>query len=160
MNHSKISQVSIGKHSNEHLLMRHVKVVSPELQEALQAQARIAIETSVQNGFKNLIDFLENEYLPNVRPGMDNFFLGVHCSKISKIVSEIAVSSLPDIGEQFYKQCLKFHTSTNMTAEEIHNLGLEEVERIEKEMMDIVVEMGYNNLTLQQFSEMIRYRHL
>ena len=70
--------------------------------------------------------------------------------------SEIAVSSLPDIGEQFYKQCLKFHTSTNMTEEEIHNLGLEEVDRIEKEMMDIVVEMGYSNLTLQQFSEMIR----
>ena len=70
--------------------------------------------------------------------------------------SEIAVSSLPDIGEQFYKQCLKFHTSTNMTEEEIHNLGLEEVVRIEKEMMDIVVEMGYSNLTLQQFSEMIR----
>ena len=35
--------------------------------------------------------------------------------------------------------------------------GLEEVTRIEKEMMDIVVEMGYSNLTLQQFSEMIRY---
>ncbi len=44
-----------------------------------------------------------------------------------------------------------------MTEEEIHNLGLEEVDRIEKEMMDIVVEMGYGNLTLQQFSEMIRY---
>lgn len=44
-----------------------------------------------------------------------------------------------------------------MTEEEIHNLGLEEVDRIEKEMMDIVVEMGYDNLTLQQFSEMIRY---
>ena len=70
--------------------------------------------------------------------------------------SEIAVSSLPDIGEQFYKQCLKFHTSTNMTEEEIHNLGLEEVTRIEKEMMNIVVDMGYSNLTLQQFSEMIR----
>ena len=73
------------------------------------------------------------------------------------MVLEIAVSSLPVIGEQFYKQCLKFHTSTNMTEEEIHNLGLEEVDRIEKEMMDIVVEMGYDNLTLQQFSEMIRY---
>ena len=73
------------------------------------------------------------------------------------MVLEIAVSSLPDIGKQFYKQCLKFHTSTNMTEEEIHNLGLEEVDRIEKEMMDIVVEMGYGNLTLQQFSEMIRY---
>ena len=70
--------------------------------------------------------------------------------------SEIAVSSLPEIGDQFYKQCLKFHTSTNMTEEEIHNLGIEEVARIEKEMMNIVLEMGYSNLTLQQFSEMIR----
>ena len=43
-----------------------------------------------------------------------------------------------------------------MTAEEIHNLGLEEVARIEEEMMDIVVEMGYTNLTLQQFTDMIR----
>ena len=72
------------------------------------------------------------------------------------MLSEIAVSSLPGIGEQFYKQCLKFHTSTNMTEEEIHNLGIEEVARIEKEMMNIVLEMGYSNLTLQQFSEMIR----
>ena len=43
-----------------------------------------------------------------------------------------------------------------MTAEEIHNLGLEEVARIEEEMMDIVVEMGYTSLTLQQFTDMIR----
>lgn len=43
-----------------------------------------------------------------------------------------------------------------MTEEEIHNLGIEEVARIEKEMMNIVLEMGYSNLTLQQFSEMIR----
>lgn len=46
------------------------------MQEAIQAQARIAIETSVQNGFKNLIDFLENEYLPNVRPGNEQSFKG------------------------------------------------------------------------------------
>ena len=57
-------------------------VGSPEMQQAIRAQARIAIETSVQNGFKNLIDFLENEYLPNVRPGM-NKLLGVFsCCKI------------------------------------------------------------------------------
>ena len=59
-------------------------VGSPEMQQAIRAQARIAIETSVQNGFKNLIDFLENEYLPNVRPGT-NKLLGVFsCCKIVK----------------------------------------------------------------------------
>ena len=40
------------------------------MQQAIQAQARIAIEFSVQSGFENLIDFLENEYLLNVRPGI------------------------------------------------------------------------------------------
>ena len=49
-------------------------VGSPEMQQAIQAQARIAIELSVQYGFENLIDFLENEYLLNVRPGMDKGF--------------------------------------------------------------------------------------
>ena len=45
-----------------------------------------------------------------------------------------------------------------MTVEQIHQLGLEEVERIQTEMKDIVTEMGYSNLTLQQFTDMIRYQ--
>ena len=69
---------------------------------------------------------------------------------------DIAVSSLPDIGADFYKQCLKFHTSTDMTVSEIHELGLSEVARIELEMMEIVKELGYTNITLQEFTEMIR----
>ena len=35
---------------------------------------------------------------------------------------EIACTSLPD-GEAHYRACLRVHTSTNMTAEEIHELG-------------------------------------
>ena len=60
------------------------------------------------------------------------------------------------IGEDFYKQCLKFHTSTDMTVAEIHELGLAEVDRIETEMRLIVEELGFDNLTHQQFTEMIR----
>ena len=40
--------------------------------------------------------------------------------------------------------------------EEAEALSPEEVARIEEEMMDIVVEMGHTNLTLQQFTDMIR----
>ena len=103
----------------------------------LRAEAFGAIETSVQEGFKKIKNFLETEYLPFLRP-------------------EIGVTSLPDIGPEFYDQCLKFHTSTNMTVTQIHQLGLDEVDRIESEMRLIVEELGYDNLTLQQFSEMIR----
>ena len=66
------------------------------------------------------------------------------------------MTSLPGIGREFYSQCLKFHTSTNLTVLEIHQLGLQEVERIEMEMKAIVMELGYTNTTLQQFSDMIR----
>ena len=52
--------------------------------------------------------------------------------------------------------CLEFHTSTVLTAPEIHSLGLREVERIEGEMLLIVREMGFSNLTLPQFTDMIR----
>ena len=63
---------------------------------------------------------------------------------------------MPGIGVEFYQQCLKFHTSTNLTVTEIHELGLREVERIQGEMEEIVIEMGYNNLSLHQFTDMIR----
>ena len=61
------------------------------------------------------------------------------------------------MGPEFYRQCLKFHTSTNLTVTEIHQLGLDEVERIEREMEDIVTEMGYTNTTLPEFTDMIRF---
>ena len=77
------------------------------------------------------------------------------------ILADIAVSSLPGLGPEFYRQCLKFHTSTNLTVTEIHQLGLDEVERIEREMEDIVTEMGYTNTTLPEFTDMIRFsQHL
>ena len=52
--------------------------------------------------------------------------------------------------------CLEFHTSTKLTATQIHSLGLREVERIEGEMLSIIRELGYSNLTLPQFTEQVR----
>ena len=49
----------------------------------------------------------------------------------------------------------RFHTSTNMTAEEIHQLGLEEVGAIEEEMEGVVRELGLN-LSLKKFSASLR----
>ena len=110
--------------------------VAQEDIEALQNSAASAIESSVQVGFQKISNFLTAEYIPATRP-------------------EIATSSLPDNGPEHYKACLAFHTSTDMTAQEIHDTGIQEVERIEDEMREIIKEMGYD-LTLPEFTDMIK----
>ena len=52
------------------------------------------------------------------------------------------VWKLPN-GEKFYNARLKHYTTTNLTAEEIHQIGLEEVERIKSEMQVIMDDLGF-----------------
>jgi uncharacterized protein (DUF885 family) len=49
---------------------------------------------------------------------------------------------LPD-GDGYYRYALRTQTSTDLTPDEIHDLGLEEVDRIHAEMRDIFKELGY-----------------
>ncbi|MFC4349394.1 DUF885 domain-containing protein [Kordiimonas lipolytica] len=58
----------------------------------------------------------------------------------------------PD-GERFYKTRLEHFTTTDMTAEEIHQLGLSEVARLQGQMLGIFAEMGYD--TSIPFAELI-----
>ena len=74
---------------------------------------------------------------------------------LKKEINHNTCCCLPDIGAEFYKACLAFHTSTDLSAQQIHQRGLQEVERIEEEMRDIVKEMGYN-VTLQEFIQILR----
>lgn len=61
---------------------------------------------------------------------------------------------LPD-GEAFYNQRLAQMTTTNLTAEEIHQLGLNEVARIHSEMHAIMEQVGFEG-TLKDFFEFMR----
>jgi len=62
--------------------------------------------------------------------------------------------TLPD-GADYYAFLLEGYTTTEMTPEEIHNLGLAEVARIHDEMRDIMTEVGFEG-TLQDFFEFMR----
>lgn len=62
--------------------------------------------------------------------------------------------TMPDGGE-YYAYMLRGYTTTDMTPEEIHNLGLAEVERIHGEMRDIMAEVGFEG-SLQDFFEFMR----
>lgn len=61
---------------------------------------------------------------------------------------------LPD-GEAYYAALLKSYTTTDLTADEIHNIGLREVDRIHGEMRAIMEQVGFEG-TLQEFFEYTR----
>ena len=116
------------------------KTFTIKLSEKMQQQKRLeaihSIKRYIQPAFLRLTEFLETEYIPACR-------------------KDIAVTSLPKIGQQFYKACLKFHTSTDLTAEEIHEIGLKEVARIQDDMRKIVIELGHD-MSLSEFKEKLK----
>lgn len=72
----------------------------------------------------------------------------------AKADSNDGVWRLPD-GEAYYNSRLKFSTTTNLTADEIHNIGLAEVARIQADMEKIKEQVGFSG-TLQEFFTFIK----
>jgi uncharacterized protein (DUF885 family) len=68
--------------------------------------------------------------------------------------SEDGVWKLPD-GQAYYNTRLEARTTTDMTAAEVHQLGLQETDRIHDEMRGIMQEVGFEG-SLQEFFEFIR----
>ncbi|KAF2365377.1 Protein of unknown function DUF885 [Trinorchestia longiramus] len=99
---------------------------------SIQEAAKTTISDLVTPAFERLQAYIVNEY--KTRP-------------------DIAVSSLPN-GPALYSQLIKFHAGLNKSAEEIQQIGYQEVDRIEALMQEIVYELGYNMTTLE-FSDMI-----
>jgi uncharacterized protein (DUF885 family) len=64
------------------------------------------------------------------------------------------IGALPD-GPEAYDYLVRFHTTTNMTAEEIHALGLQEVERISREMEAVKESVGFEG-DLRAFLDHVR----
>jgi uncharacterized protein (DUF885 family) len=61
----------------------------------------------------------------------------------AKSSNDAGVWKFPD-GEEFYNYMLQVNTTTDMTADEIHRIGLEEVDRIQAEMLAIFEAEGYD----------------
>ena len=64
-------------------------------------------------------------------------------------------SDLPN-GNEYYKHAIKFYTTTNMTADEIHQLGLKEVARILSEMEKVKKQVGFNGSLKEFFNHLHR----
>ncbi|CAL4155844.1 unnamed protein product, partial [Meganyctiphanes norvegica] len=72
-------------------------------------------------------------------------------SYLSSTRDEAGANSLPG-GEDFYRACLRFHTSTNLFPQEIHNLGLTEVDRIRNEINKLTSDMGIETQSLSELA--------
>src|SRR5579862_2984208 len=100
--------------------------ISPEEQKRLTQQITDAINTDVIPAYKTFAEFLRTEYAPQGR-------------------STLSVESLPD-GEKRYQNDIYGRTTTHMTPDEIHQLGLREIDRIETEMTAVAKKAGFADL--------------
>ena len=64
------------------------------------------------------------------------------------------MSTLP-LGKDYYRALLKYHTTTNLSPQEVHLIGLKEVTRITGRMETIKDQVGFKG-TLSQFRDFLR----
>src|ERR1700704_4353670 len=100
--------------------------ISAEDQKRLTQQITDAINTDVIPAYKTFAAFLRTEYAPGGR-------------------ITLSVTSLPD-GQKRYQNDIYARTTTRMTPDEIHQLGLREIDRIQAEMIAIAKKEGFADL--------------
>ena len=97
--------------------------ISADDQKRLTREIADAINTDVQPAYKKFAEFIRTEYAPQGR-------------------TVLSITSLAD-GQKRYENDIYARTTTHMTADEIHQLGLREVDRIEAEMAEIAKKQGF-----------------
>lgn len=95
-----------------------------------------------------LLDSAKKAMLESVKPAYEDLITAVE-GIAEQATTKDGAWKFPD-GEAFYNNALKRTTTTDLTAEEIHQIGLSEVERIHEEMRGIKDEVGFEG-TLQEF---------
>ena len=97
--------------------------ISDDDQARLRAQARSVIEETVLPAYRELNEYFVDTYLPNSR-------------------DTIGLSELPN-GNEWYELRARQFTTTQMTPDEIHRIGLDEVARIRVEMQKIIDSLDF-----------------
>jgi uncharacterized protein (DUF885 family) len=90
--------------------------------ERLRQEGRPAV-MDASAGYREFLDFYQKEYLPHAR-------------------ATLAASDLPN-GRAYYQQQIRQYTTLDLTPEQIHQIGLSEVDRISKEMDAVMRQAGF-----------------
>lgn len=100
----------------------------------LQA-AETVISGKVVPQFERIKSFFEKEYFPNTR-------------------TTVGVSEIPN-GREYYQNRLGYYTTLDLSADEVHEIGLQEVSRINTEMKAIIEEVGFDG-SFDEFIDFLR----
>jgi uncharacterized protein (DUF885 family) len=111
------------------------KEIPEDEQVRLKATAEKVLREKVIPAFARFYDFFTDSYLPKTR-------------------ETIGLSDLPD-GKAWYGFKVRTSTTTSMSPEQIHQLGLSEVARIRKEMDATIAQTGFKG-TFAEFSKFLR----
>ena len=111
------------------------KFLTNEEKKELQNSAKEIISKEIVPSYKELYTFFINDYLPESR-------------------GTFGIYDLP-LGKEHYKILAKQFTTTDLSPEEIHQLGLQEVERIRKEMNLVMKEVSFEG-SFKEFLNFLR----
>lgn len=103
--------------------------------ERLRAEATAVIEDTVIPAYRKLDKYFNEKYLPEA-------------------TETIGLSQLPN-GSAWYEHQARSYTTTRLTPDEIHRIGLDEVKRIRDEMMAIIREVEFEG-DFHEFLEFLR----
>ena len=99
-------------------------ILAPMEKEELIDKARNLIINEINPAYEELNNFLKNDYLVNSR-------------------DSIGIKDIPN-GKQYYEELARHYTTTDLTPDEIHDIGLKEIERIRGEMEEIIKSVNWD----------------
>jgi uncharacterized protein (DUF885 family) len=122
------------------------------------AQAKIAVlleQTHItQSEAEKLANNIKQALINDFKPAYERLIAWQKADKVNATAQAIGASALPN-GIAFYNERLANQTTTNLSADEIHNIGLAEVTRLRSEMEVVQAEFGFEG-SLQEFFVFLR----
>jgi uncharacterized protein (DUF885 family) len=109
------------------------KVMDKANAQQLRQRALQAVEREVQPAVNRFIQFLTEQYIPAGR-------------------KSIAITDMPG-GDEYYQSQIRYYTTLNLTADDIHQIGLKEVARIRAEMEGVIKASGFKG----NFAEFVAF---
>lgn len=129
----------ITEKAEDNIFFTTIKSMPSEItdsqKETLKKEYASTINDKLLPRFKKMVAFIKSEYLPKSR-------------------TTSGIGSLPN-GSNLYKAYVKQWTTTEMTPEDIHTLGLQEVSRLKSEMEKVKSEVGFKG-TIKEFFDYVR----
>lgn len=115
-------------------VLKFPKDIAPPDQQRLRDAIKAAIRNEVAPAYAKFAAFVKTDYAPHGR-------------------SDYGVWALPD-GAARYRYDVKQMTTTDLTPEQIHQMGLKQVDEIDAEMLKLAKQQGYSDL--KTFNDHIR----